>query len=206
MFTGIVQEVVSIAQLVDTAQCRQITLSLPVYSNYLVGDSVLLNGICSTVVHITAADFTVEYMPQTQQRTTVGDWSVGQLVNCESPLTLQTKISGSLVTGHIDGVGEITQVERNRQLTSLTLQVNQALPPMVVAQGSLTVDGVNLTVAQLLTPRQARLDIIPHTQEHTSITSYLPGRRVNIEYDYIAKLVLQLPSARLTDQVVTGGQ
>ncbi|EKD75953.1 MAG: hypothetical protein ACD_43C00270G0004 [uncultured bacterium] len=189
MFTGIVQDIITIIELTARADNLRVTVTLPKNVQYQAGDSILLNGICSTIESITNSALTVEFMPQTRTVTTVDNWQVGQLLNCEAPLTLQTKISGSLVTGHIDAVGQVIALEQSTSGTRLTIALVELLSAAIVPQGSITIDGVNLTIASIIQPNQVIVYIIPHTFEHTTIQQYTAGTSINIEFDYIAKLV-----------------
>lgn len=190
MFTGIVQDIVTITAVKSITGGRRVSITLPLVTQYQVGDSILLNGICSTVVAVTSNSLVVEYMPQTERLTTVGTWVAGTRLNCEAPLTLQTKISGSLVTGHVDCIGQIASLNHSAEETTLSVVLPQPRPRFVVAQGAITIDGVNLTISAISSATVLQVSIIPHTLKHTIIQHYTADTAVNIEYDYIAKLFL----------------
>ena len=193
MFTGIVQDIVTITQVEPITGGRRVSITLPLVTQYQIGDSILLNGICSTVVAVTSNSLVVEYMPQTERLTTVGAWVSGTRLNCEAPLTLQTKISGSLVTGHVDCIGQIDSVNQSSEETTLNVLLTQPRPRFIVTQGAITIDGVNLTISAIPSATVVRVSIIPHTLKHTIIQYYRDQTAVNIEYDYIAKLFLAQP-------------
>lgn len=190
MFSGIVQDVVTIIAIKPIPGGRQVDLTLPKAEQYLPGDSILLNGICSTVVHVGFSDLVVEYMAQTDRLTTSSLWQSGDKINCEAPLTLQTKISGSLVTGHVDTVATVELLLGPSDDRQLVITFDVAVPASVMPQGSITIDGVNLTIAAVISQTQIAVHIIPHTWQHTIMQYYRASSKVNIEFDYIAKLFL----------------
>lgn len=194
MFTGIVQDILTIISANLVAGSRRIVLTLPKTERCQPGDSILLNGICSTVVAIESNELVVEYMAQTDRLTTSSLWRPGDKVNCEMPLTLQKKISGSLVTGHIDTIARVETPLGSLDDKQVTVRFDMALPATVLPQGSITIDGVNLTITSVAPPVQITVHIIPHTWQHTIIQYYQAGSRVNVEFDYVAKLLL----ARMT--------
>lgn len=196
MFTGIVQEVLTLITRTKRGDCDRLTLTRPQGTAYVIGDSILLNGICSTLVEITPTTIVVEYMPQTLQLTTARTWLPNQTVNCESPLTLQTKLSGALVLGHVDTTAAITAIESTHERAVIHLQFTQSLPAHVLPQGGITVNGVNLTIVQVH-DQTIVLHLIPHTFQQTTWHSSRVGECVNIEFDYIAKLIWAQTQQRL---------
>lgn len=196
MFTGIAQEIITVVRTQLLENCQSVVLTRPQISDYVLGDSILLDGICSTIVAVTPTTVTVEYMPQTLRLTTAGSWLPGKLINCESPLTLQSKLSGALVLGHIDTTASIEAIDIRGESRVMTLQFTQTLPGHVVAQGGITVNGVNLTVADCRTEHVV-IHFIPYTLQHSSFQASQTGDNVNIEFDYLAKLVLTQTESRL---------
>lgn len=192
MFTGIVQDILTITSIRSVTGGRRVTVTLPKIEQYQLGDSILLNGICSTVVAVDGSGLAVEYMAQTDRRTTSELWQTGDQLNCEAPLTLQTKISGSLVTGHVDCTGIVASLTGAPDDKRLVVAFAEDLPTSVIPQGCITIDGVNLTVIDCSGPAQVAVNIIPHTWQHTIMQYYRSGKKVNIEFDYIAKLFVAL--------------
>lgn len=197
MFTGIVQEVLTLNTRTKRGDCDRLTLTCPKSTTYVIGDSILLNGICSTITEINSASILVEYMPQTLQITTASSWLPGQLINCEPPLTLQTKLSGAIVLGHVDATAVIAALEPTDERAVIQLQFTQALPAYVLPQGGITVNGVNLTIVHVH-DQTVVIHLIPHTFQQTTWHSSRAGEWVNIEFDYIAKLIWAQTQQRLT--------
>ncbi len=192
MFTGIVKEIVTLRTRQIIGGKLVITLTRPRLTRYQPGDSILLNGICSTIVAQLPKTLSVQFMPQTRRLTTVDNWKIGDKINVEAPVTLQTKLSGALVLGHID------QTMRCRKFnlsagggTNLTLVSTHPLPAYVVPQGGVTVDGVNLTITAC-TKYSLSCALTDYTFNHTNLTTATAGKLVNVEFDYLAKIISSL--------------
>lgn len=182
MFTGIVQELLTVTALTpDTPTV--ISLMLPQWGKLAVGESVLLHGICSTVTQVTEQDFTVEYMAETRQRTNVDDWRVGDQIHAEPALTLDTKLSGNLVYGHIDGTATVLD-------QTITLAMPPQCLPYLLEKGSVTINGVNLTIIAVKENR-CTVNLIPETTKRTTLATLAAGSRVNIECDYLTKVIVE---------------
>ena len=195
MFTGIVQERLTIRTL-TTGNVMTVGLSLPQWGSLEIGESVLLHGICTTVTTIEADQFTVELMPETLQRTNATSWKVGDQIHAEPSATLQTKLSGNLVYGHVDAVAKVAQVEAQAGQTVLAIEIPQAYIPYVVVKGAITINGVNLTIVQL-EGNVVTVNLIPHTANVTTLAQQQVGDLVNIELDYVTKVIVQTTLARL---------
>ncbi len=189
MFTGIVAEQITILQIESTSTGLTVALSLPQWGKLAVGESVLLHGICSTVTSITDAKFTVDYIPETVRVTTVGQWQVGQTVHAEPSVTPTTKLSGSFVFGHVDVALPVAGSH------PLTFSIPEAYRAYVFDKGSITVNGVNLTVASCVADLMT-IHLIPETRSRTSLGNLRVGDHVNIEFDYLAKAVAATLAAR----------
>lgn len=159
------------------------------------GDSVAVNGTCVTAVEITPDGFTADVMAETLNRTTLGRLRPGDAVNLERPLTLASRLGGHLLQGHVDGVGEV--VARTPGETDVRLRVRLPAPlaRYLVAQGSVAVDGVSLTVASL-GDAEFEVALIPTTLAATTLGGAEPGRAVNLEVDMIGKYVERLLAGR----------
>jgi riboflavin synthase len=196
MFTGIVEELGTVAGLVDLGEAARITVRGPlVTGDAQPGDSIAVNGVCLTVVDVEDGAFTADVMQETLDRSALGRLAVGDPVNLERAATLATRLGGHLVQGHVDGVGEI----RSRQPAAQWERVAIALPPglarYVVEKGSVAVDGVSLTVASV-TADEFAISLIPTTLKLTTLGSKGVGEPVNLEVDVVAKYVEKLVGER----------
>ena len=153
-----------------------------------VGDSVLTDGVCLTVTGLRAGGFTADVMPETVRRTTLAERRPGDRLNLERALTLSSRLGGHLVAGHVDGVGTVVAVAPEANAVVVTLEAPVQVADVSVAQGSVAVDGVSLTIVAVEGPR-LRVSLIPHTAAVTTLSRLAPGVRVNLEADLIAKYV-----------------
>ncbi|HEV8564033.1 MAG TPA: riboflavin synthase [Actinomycetota bacterium] len=189
MFTGIVEELGEVASL---RSARLIVSCRVVPRDAEVGASVAVNGTCLTVVENTGDAIAFDLSDETVARTSLGRLGAGAPVNLERPVTLGTRLGGHLVQGHVDGVGEVVRIEPDAAGgVRLTLRVPQDLQRYVVEKGSITVDGVSLTVAAL-EGVDVTIALIPHTLAVTTLGSASPGDSVNLEVDVIAKYLERL--------------
>jgi riboflavin synthase len=163
------------------------------------GDSIAVDGVCLTAAVVERDRFSVDAVPETLERTTLGGWREGDAVNLERSLRLDQRLGGHLVQGHVDGVGEVARVIAEGEGRRVTLDLPESLARFVAEKGSLAVDGVSLTVAGRA-GSSCDIAYIPHTLGATTAASYVAGRRVNLEVDVLARYV-----ARLLDEAgVTG--
>ncbi len=188
MFTGIIEEVGTIHQAVPRVK----VLCHAVLEDALIGASIAVNGTCLTVVQLDSNGFWVDLSPETLARTNLGDLEPGSLVNLERPLFIGDRLSGHLVQGHVDGTAELTSL---KELSGgnwwLQIRLTPNLERYMILKGSVTIDGISLTIAELQGDLLS-VAIIPHTYENTALRSKKPGTRVNIEVDLIAKYVEKL--------------
>ena len=192
MFTGIVKELGRIASVEGGADGVRLELDAPETAPQVGrGDSVSLNGVCLTVVAVDGPRLTFEAVPETLARTTLGALVSGDPVNLERPLTLAQRLGGHLVQGHVDGVGEVVSVANEGDGCRVRLRVPAELRRFVAEKGSLTVDGVSLTVAAV-TDDGCEIAYIPHTLAVTTSGTYQSGRRVNLEVDLLARYLARL--------------
>ncbi|MBH38340.1 riboflavin synthase [bacterium] len=154
-----------------------------------LGDSIAVNGVCSTVVAFTDTHFIVHYLQETLRVTTFNTLTVGSYVNLEPSLTLQTKLSGHYVSGHIDGVGKIIELEKSDPWGKIVVSFEDALSSFLIYKGSIAIDGISLTISHL-SSTSLTCHIIPHTFEQTVINYYDIGKEINIECDMIGKYVV----------------
>jgi len=161
-----------------------------------VGASVAVNGACLTVVEVGPGRLRFDVGPETLARTALGDLAVGDPINLERPMRLGGLVGGHLVQGHVDGVGTVAALTRQAETARLTIEwPGEALAPLLIPQGSVTVDGVSLTVARL-NERDFEIMVIPHTLAATTLGSLTRGKRVNLEMDMIGKYVQRILQLR----------
>ncbi len=192
MFTGIVEERGAVAAIEERSDGRRFWLSAQrVLEDAEIGSSIAVNGVCLTAVALEPGRFAVEAVPETLRRTTLGALVTGDPVNLERPLRLEDRLGGHLVQGHVDGVGVVSAVRAEGDGRRVGLAVPESLRPYVAEKGSLSVDGVSLTVASL-TNDGCEIAYIPHTLAVTNAGAYAPGVRVNLEVDLLARYLARL--------------
>jgi riboflavin synthase len=193
VFTGIVQDVGRIARceprggdLRLAIECRRLDLS-----SVRVGDSMCVQGCCLTAVDLSGKIFAVDVSRETLSLTTLGELAPGAAVNLEPALRAGEPLGGHLVSGHIDGVAEITAVSSDARSQRLTIEAPAALARYLVTKGSVAVDGVSLTLNEVAGSRFG-VNIIPHTQSSTTLGQLNVGARVNLEVDQVARYIEKL--------------
>lgn len=192
MFTGIIEEVGHVKSLHRGAKSFTLEVEAEkVLEGTLVGDSIATNGVCLTVTSLTGHGFTADVMPETVSRTALGELVSGSRVNLERALSLQTRLGGHIVSGHIDGTGRIADRRQDDTALWLTIECDSKLLRYIIEKGSVTLQGVSLTVARV-DARSFAVSLIPHTQAATTLHQAKVGDLVNIENDIIAKYVEKL--------------
>jgi len=188
MFTGIVEE---LGTVVTSGTRLEVRCAL-VRSDLSVGASIAVNGVCLTAVEITEAGFAADLAPETLSRSNLGDLATGSRVNLERPVTPMTRLSGHIVQGHVDATGEIVSLDGLGDGNWwLKVRVPGTLDRYLVEKGSITLDGISLTIAAL-DADVLSVTIIPHTYRNTTLGGYRAGSRVNLECDVLAKHVEKL--------------
>ena len=192
MFTGIVEEIGLIERISAGAKGGK---SLSIRSTFeastiKLGDSIAVNGVCLTVVKHNGGRFDVDAGPETLARTTTGGLTAGQKVNLERAMAIGDRIGGHLVQGHVDGVGRIRKIHRRENAWDLEVEVESSLLAYIAPRGSITVDGISLTVTGV-SRTGFTVSIIPHTWDKTTAARWTPGARVNLEFDLVGKYVLR---------------
>lgn len=191
MFTGIVEEVGRIVSAEPAADGRRFRIAARVILEGLrEGDSVAVDGVCLTVAHFDDASVEMVAVATTLGRTTLGERVAGDEVNLERALRFGDRVGGHLVQGHVDGTGVVKSVEPGPSETRITLALPPDVAAVTVPRGSLTVQGVSLTVSEMPGPGMARIALIPYTLEHTTLRHLQPGARVNLEGDLLGRYVL----------------
>lgn len=200
MFTGLVEQVGTIKSIEECGEARRIVIGAG-SDEYLqdaqLGESIAVNGVCLTVVEYSRSTFTVEAIEETLRRTAFRGKQVGERVNLERALRANARLGGHIVQGHIDGVGTIVQVREEGEGWWVTIEPPFELMKHVVEKGSICIDGISLTVANVAYSRFS-VALIPHTRQATTAGGWESGVPVNLEVDIIAKYVERLMVWRQT--------
>ena len=196
MFTGIVEELGRVKAIEVQPDALRITIEGPlVVSDVKRGDSIAVSGTCLTAIEHDATSFTADVMQETLRLTSLDGIKVGDAVNLERAMTAATRFGGHVVQGHVDGVGQIINREPSENWEWVRVSIPADLMKYVVLKGSITIDGVSLTVNEVGTDHIG-LSLIPETLALTTLGSKRPGDKVNIEADVMAKHIERLLEAR----------
>jgi riboflavin synthase len=195
MFTGIVEELGTVAGLEETADSARLRVNGSGLDDVKPGDSVAVNGVCLTAVDRHDDGFTADVMRETLLRSTLGALTTGEPVNLERAVTPTTRLGGHLVQGHVDGVATVTARRPAEHWEEVDVVLPASLASYVVAKGSITLDGVSLTVAAIAGDT-VTVSLIPETLRRTTLGSRAVGDRVNVEVDILAKYVEKLLAVR----------
>ena len=196
MFTGIVEEVGTVESVREEGNGVVFTIACRTVLEHLgLGDSVAIDGACLTVTSILDHAFTVQAVATTLGRTTFGAFEAGRRVNLERALSLGQRLGGHIVQGHVDGLGEVTRIERNEELVLIDFRMPDDVAAVTVLHGSITLNGISLTVNEVPAPGVCQVSIIPHTWDHTNLADVRVGDAVNLEGDTIGKYVRHLLGA-----------
>ncbi len=193
MFTGIIQTVGAVKQLQKTGGDVRLHIGCDAldFDKIALGDSIAVNGVCLTVVQKSDAGFAADVSIETLEHTSLKQLAAAVPVNLECAVTPATPLGGHLVSGHVDGVGEIVALYEDARSTRYEVQVPAELAKYIAKKGSVCIDGVSLTV-NAVNGDQFGINIIPHTKQHTIFANYRKGSLVNIEVDVIARYVERL--------------
>ena len=203
MFTGIVETVGTVKQIQHAAQVGTLTITASQASaESKVGDSISVGGVCLTMTHITDDCFTADISAETLRKTTLGTLKRGDGVNLERPLRLSDRLGGHLVLGHVDEVGTVSAWQDEGASSLMTISISPKAMRYVVYKGSICVDGVSLTIAEL-TDDSFEVALIPHTKQVTTLGKMRVGGRANIEVDLLGRYIERLlASAPLKSQTI----
>jgi riboflavin synthase len=201
MFTGLVDDIGTITHVTDSDAGRELRVECK-YTDIVIGESIAVNGACLTVrtcgVDAKGAGwFTAAAVVTTLERTTIGQWSVGRRLNLERAMRLGDRLGGHLVQGHVDTMVRVRSVETRDDARLIDIDLPEHIALLMVARGSITVDGVSLTVNELLDDNGVQLSIIEHTLTHTTLGDLVAGDYVHVEADVLAKHVERLLAPRL---------
>ncbi|WP_410878030.1 riboflavin synthase [Myroides sp. DW712] len=195
MFTGIVEEIAIVKNIVREQENIHLTVSCSFVHELKVDQSVLHNGICLTVVAIEDETFTVTAIKETIDVTTIGQWVIGQEINIERGMLANARLDGHIVQGHVDAVGRCVSIKDAAGSTYYGFEYDQKVKHTTISKGSITIDGTSLTVVNSGV-NTFSVAIIPYTKEHTVFKHYTLGQFVNLEFDVIGKYVEKLLQIR----------
>lgn len=202
MFTGIVEEIGKVQSIRRGEKSSTLTISASfVLETTLIGDSICTNGVCLTVTKINNNSFEADVMAETLRRSNLGVLKIGSHVNLERALTLDKRLGGHLVSGHIDGVGEIISREKEDNAVWITIKASPDILKFIIEKGSIAIDGISLTVAYV-DEYVFKVSIIPHTGTNTTLLDKLQGETVNLECDQLGKYVEKLLGLQKQENVV----
>jgi riboflavin synthase alpha subunit len=188
MFTGIVTAVGTVRQTAARPDGLELTIQCP-FPDLEPGESIAVDGACLTVESLVPGGFTAQAVRTTQERTRIGEYAPGQLVNLERALRVGEPLGGHLVQGHVDAVGSVDHVEDRAGRRLLDLKVPKDVDQVSIPLGSITVDGVSLTINAKPRPGVVQISLIPFTLQHTTLGERRVGDRVHLEADTIGKYV-----------------
>ena len=193
MFTGIIQAIGTIRDL--QAKSGDLRLSIATgkldLTDVALGDSIAVNGVCLTAIALDNAGFAADVSRETLSLTSLGNLTRGSFVNLEKALTLQTRLGGHLVSGHVDGLGEVLSRKEDARSVRFIIKAPDDLARYIAQKGSITVDGISLTINKV-DGANFELNIVPHTLDETIMASYHSGTKVNLEVDLIARYLERL--------------
>ena len=193
MFTGIIEEVGAIADISDAGDFRTLRVhARTVMSDLVIGSSIAVSGVCLTARTVGRTNFSAELSHETLNRSSLGSLAPGSLVNLERPMRADSRFGGHIVQGHVDGVGRIRRFHREGDAWNSEVEYPATEARYLIEKGSITVDGISLTVAALQDSGAFSVAIIPHTFENTNLKAAKPGTPVNLEFDVLAKYVENL--------------
>lgn len=205
MFTGIIEEVGTVRRVLSGGTAGEISIrAAAVLEETHIGDSIAVNGVCLTVTGMTGDGFTADVMPETLRRTNLGRLNSDSRVNLERAMAAGGRFGGHIVSGHIDGVGTIRSMRREENAVWVTIAAPTHILRLIVEKGSIAIDGVSLTVAEV-TSETFSVSIIPHTGAQTILLSKRPGEQVNLENDVVGKYVQRLLEPYQTETPKSGG-
>lgn len=191
MFTGLVESKATITTVTELPEGRRLHIGVDFAHEITDGESIAVNGVCLTVADQDDSGFVADIMPGTMRVTTLGELQQGSFVNVERAVRVETRLGGHIVQGHVDGVGTVLERRSLDKWDEITIQVPDGLERYIVSKGSITVEGVSLTVAAI-DGNHITIGLIPTTQELTTLGSLTHGSRVNLEVDVLAKYVEKL--------------
>ena len=191
MFTGIIETLGTVQEIKKEKDNLQITINSSITSELKIDQSVAHNGVCLTVVAITEDSYRVTAIRETIEKTNLGDWEVGDIVNLERAMKLGDRLDGHIVQGHVDQTGICNAIKEANGSWYYTFEYDATLHNITIEKGSITINGVSLTVVNS-NRNSFSVAIIPYTYEHTNFKTFKIGTRINLEFDVIGKYISRL--------------
>ena len=205
MFSGIVEAIGTIRNVVDLESTRRFRVDVPAFASELgLGDSVAVDGACLTVTEVLEDGFSVDVIGTTLERTVAGTYVEGSRVNLERALRVGDRLDGHIVQGHVDVVGHLMSSIKEGEFWLLDFEIPGTVLAETIEHGSITLNGVSLTVSELLGETGVRIGIIPFTHAHTNLGALAPGDPVNVEGDLIGKYVARILTRRENPEPSSG--
>ncbi|WP_284651107.1 riboflavin synthase [Flavobacterium terrisoli] len=195
MFTGIIETLGIIKEIKKDNDNLHVTVSSSITNELKIDQSVSHNGVCLTVVAINNDEFTVTAIRETIEKTNLGDWKTGDLINLERAMKLGDRLDGHIVQGHVDQTGVCKSIEEANGSWYFTFEYESKLNNITIEKGSITVNGVSLTVVNSK-ENEFSVAIIPYTYEYTNFKNFKIGTKINLEFDVVGKYVARLYSLR----------
>ena len=193
MFTGIISAIGDIASLEERGGDVRLTIRSGNLNltDVQLGDSIACNGACLTAVELTGEGFVADVSVETLNLTTIGNWQTGSRINMEKAMQATDRFGGHIVSGHVDGIGEVVSLEEDARSWRFRLRAPREIAKYIAHKGSITVDGTSLTV-NIVEGAEFELNIVPHTMQHTVMGDYKVGTKVNLEVDLVARYLERL--------------
>lgn len=189
MFTGIIEEIGEILAMQRGAESMTLTVKARIIlEDIKIGDSIATNGVCLTVAALGKNSFKADVMHETMNRSSLGTLKIGSRVNLERAMRADGRFGGHMVAGHIDGTGRITEIRKDDNAVWYTIAAKQEILRYIVEKGSIAIDGISLTVAEI-TKESFSVSIIPHTLQQTTLAERKKGDAVNLENDMVGKYI-----------------
>jgi riboflavin synthase len=206
MFTGIIQAIGTVRDMQPKGGDLRLTIAVGKLDmgDVALGDSIAVNGVCLTAIAFDSSSFSADVSRETLSLTSLGNLNRGSKVNLEKALTLQTRLGGHLVSGHVDGLGEIISRHDDARSVRFSVRAPANLAKYISAKGSITVDGTSLTVNKV-DGSTFELNIVPHTLDETIIAGYQGGTKINLEVDIIARYLERLLLGEKAAEPSSGG-
>lgn len=192
MFTGIIEQTGKVREIKKAGGGIELTVASELGGELEIDDSICMNGACQTVVARDSQSFTVQAVEETLRKTTFGQLKAGDIINLERSLTLDKRLDGHIVQGHVDTTAEILSIEKEDMNWLVTIHYPESFDDLIVGRGSIAIDGISLTVAREEKKHQFTVAIIPYTFEHTNIGTKKAGDTVNLEFDILGKYVQKM--------------
>ncbi len=203
MFTGIIESLGVIKKLRKSQKSMQLSIevqNVDILDDVKIGDSIATNGVCLTVTHLNGDTFDADVMNETVNVTSLHSLKVYDSVNLERALKVSDRFGGHIVSGHVDGIGTVSNIQKNDIAYIFTIKAGDELLRYMIKRGSITIDGISLTIIEV-TDREFSVSIIPHTAQQTTLLNKRVGDIVNLETDILAKYVERLLGSKKTTNI-----